>query len=399
MTAVWTGYRYSLLAFLLFATIFVLIISAQNIETGRLVDGGKKSNVFTLIVSIFSTLFLALVLWFDLLKRLSVILEVRWELIWGAIIILFNIIGFASVASNKPPANTCHGGPNSAWNICAASQGMLALLALATIVLIGHTGTVVIMIIKLSRRSDIAVWRIMTWGLYGELNPEPELTRTTTNVPLAGTVEVETRTVEVGTRPVSKILPPVPIVLDDPPRPRDLTFSSVSSLLNPAPRELPGSARPEGRYQLYDAPVPVERPPVPRAFERVSGYIHDDPNASIPTGLSMYYASTPVYDRFARGNEPYPSSGIGTPITALQPPTPLRIQKKDGRWLLTDEAGALERTLVGEDRPELPARLQHKAREIQPPVAAQTAPVRRPSRTPPRILPGTLPHPNSYRPS
>ncbi|CAE6448858.1 unnamed protein product [Rhizoctonia solani] len=394
MAAVWTGYRYSMLVFLLFTTIFVLIISAQNIETGRLVDGGKKSNVFTLIVSIFSTLFLALVLWFDLLKRLSVILEVRWELIWGAIIILFNIIGFASVASNKPPENTCHGGPKSAWNICAASQGMLALLALATIALIGHAGTVVVMIIKLSRRSEIAVWRVMTWGLYDELNPEPELARTTTNVPLTGTVEV-------GARPVSKILPPVPIILDDPPRPRDLTFSSVSSLLNPAPRELPGSTRPaEGRYQLYDAPVPVERPPVPRAFERVSGYIHDDPNTAIPSGLSMYYASTPVYDRFARGNEPYPSSGIGTPVTgALQPPTPLRIQKKDGRWLLADEAGALERTPVGEDRPELPARLQPKVREIQPPVAAQTAPIRRPSRTPPRILPGTLPHPNSYRPN
>ncbi|CUA74130.1 hypothetical protein RSOLAG22IIIB_05420 [Rhizoctonia solani] len=395
MAGVWTGYRYSMLAFLLLATIFVLIISAQNIETGRLVDGGKKSNVFTLIVSIFSTLLIALVLWFDLLKRFSVILEVRWELIWGAIIILFNIIAFASVASNSPPPSTCHGGPNSAWNICAASQGILALLALATIALIGHTGTVVVMIIKLSRRSEVAVWRVMTWGLYNELNPEPEPVRTTTNVPTS-----EPIVSEAGARPVSKILPPVPIMLDDPPRRDPLMFSSVSSLLNPAPRELAGSTQPGGRYQLYDAPVPVARPPVPRAFERVSGYIHDDPNAGFPPGLSAYYASTPVYDRFARGSEAFPSSGIGTPITAgLQPTTPLKIQKKDGRWALADETGALERTPVGEDKAALPARLQSKFRDVEPPVAAHTAPVRRPSRTPPRILPGTLPHPNSYRPS
>ncbi|KAG8691395.1 hypothetical protein FRC11_004395 [Ceratobasidium sp. 423] len=271
---------------------------------------------------------------------------------------------------------------------------MLALLALATIALIAHSSAVVAIIIKLSRRSEVAVWSVMTWGLYDELNPS-EPVRTTTNVPMGN------ETVELETRPVSKILPPVPIVLDDPPRARDpLTFSSVSSLLNPAPRELP-PARPEGRYQLYDAPVPVERPPVQRAFERVSGYIHDDPSAAVPPGLSLYYASTPVYDRFARGmSETYPSSGIGTPTTpALHPTSPLNIRKKDGKWKLADEAGALDRTPVGEDRPELPARLQPKAREIQPPVAAQTALVRRPSRTPPRILPGTLPHPNSYRPS
>lgn len=389
MAGVWTGYRYSMLAFLLLATIFVLIISAQNLETGRLVGGGKKSNVFTLIVSIFTGPFLALVLWFDLIKRMSIVLEARWELIWGAGLILFNIIGFASLASNKPPPNTCQGGPNSAWNICAASQGMLALLALATIALIAHSSAVIVMIIKLSRRSEVAVWSMMTWRLYGELNlPEP--VRTTTNVPIVA--------IEPRTRPVSKILPPVPIVLDDPPRARDpLTFSSVSSLLNPAPRELPGSTR----YQLYDTPpVPVDRPPVQRAFERVSGYIHDDPNALVPSGFSMYYAPTPVYDRFARGmGEAYPSSGIGTPTTpALHPPSPLNIRKKDGRWTLADETEALERTQVGEDRPELPARLQPKVREIQPPVAAQTVPVRRPSRAPPRILPGTLPHPNSYRP-
>ncbi|CAE6537089.1 unnamed protein product [Rhizoctonia solani] len=375
MAGVWTGYRYSMLAFLLLATIFVLIISAQNIETGRLVGGGKSANVFTLIVSIFSTLLLALVLWFDLLKRLTIILEVRSELAWGAIVILFNIIGFASVASNNPAPNTCHGGPNSAWNICSASQGMLALLALATIALIAHTSAVIVMTIKICRRSEVAVWRVMTWGLYDELNPAPKPVRMTTNVPVLGNV-----TVEVGTRPVSKVLPPVPIVLDDPPRPRDpLTFSSVSSLLNPAPRELPSSARPEGRYQLYDAPVPVELPPVQRAFERVSGYIHDDPTAIVPPGLSIYYASTPVYDRFARGmSEPVPSSGIGTPTTpaALHPPSPLNIRKKNGQWRLADETGAMERTPVGEDRPELPARLQAKAREIQPPLAAQTAPLR-----------------------
>ncbi|KAJ1307895.1 hypothetical protein OPQ81_001974 [Rhizoctonia solani] len=393
MAGVWTGYRYSMLVFLLLATIFVLIISAQNIETGWLVDGGKKANVFTLIVSIFNTLFIALVLWFDLIKRLSVILEVRWELIWGAIIILFNIIGFASIASTMPASNSCEGGPKSAWNICSASQGMLALLALATIALIAHTSAVVVIIIKLCRRSEVAVWRVMTWGLYDELNPQPEPVRMTTNVPM---------TVVVGTRPVSKVLPPVPIILDDPPRPRDpLTFSSVSSLLNPAPRELPGSTQTDRRYQLYDAPVPVERPPVQRAFERVSGYINDDPNAAVPPGLSMYYAPTPVYDRFARGiSGVFPSSGIGTPTTpALHSPAPLKIQKRDGRWALADETGALDRTPVGEGRPELPARLQTKARELQPPVTAQTAPVRRPSRTPPRILPGTLPHPNSYRPS
>ncbi|EUC56985.1 transmembrane protein, putative [Rhizoctonia solani AG-3 Rhs1AP] len=393
MAGVWTGYRYSMLAFLLLTTTFVLIISAQNIETGRLVDGGKKSNVLTLIVSIFTTLLLAFVLWLDLLKRLSVILEVRWELIWAAVVILFNIIGFASVASNNPPPNTCHGGPNSAWNICAASQGMLALLALATIALIGHAGTVVVMMIKISRRSEVAVWRIMTWGLCDELNPRPGPVRTTTNVPIVGVAPMSQ--LEAGTRPVSKVLPPVPIVLDDSSRRDPLTFSTVSSLLNPAPREFPSSTQPAGRYQLYDAPVPVALPPVPRAFERISGYIHDDPNAIVPPGLSLYYAPTPVYDRFARGSETFPSSGIGTPITAgLQPPTPLRIQKKEGRWGLADETGALERTPVGEDMPAL----QAKAREIQAPVAAQTAPVRRPSRNPPRITPGTLPHPNSYRP-
>jgi hypothetical protein len=80
---------------------------------------------------------------------MSVLCQVRCELAWGAIIILFNIskqsvlllnaptkrttVGFASISINKPAPNTCHGGPKSAWNICAASQGMLALLALTTI--------------------------------------------------------------------------------------------------------------------------------------------------------------------------------------------------------------------------------------------------------------------------
>ncbi|KAF8699132.1 R3H domain, partial [Rhizoctonia solani] len=350
MASVWAGYRCSLLGFVLFATTFTLIISAQNIETGRLVDGGNT-------------------------KRATV--------------------GFASISSNKPAPNTCHGGPKSAWDICAASQGMLALLALTTIALIGHTGMMVVMTIKLSRRTEESVWRVMAWELDDKLRPRPERVITTTNVPMSG--------VEAGViqeRPVSKVLPPVPMgMVEDPPRARNpLTFSTVSSLLNPAPRDLPGSARQEGRFQLHDgpAPVPVERPPVQRAFERISGYIHDDPH-NAPNGFggfSMYYAPTPVYDRFARGmSEAFPSSGVGTPVTpALKPPSPLqprKIQKKDGRWMLADESDALERPLVGEDRPTLPARFQSRMHEIQPPAAAQVTPVRRPSRTPPRIMPAT----------
>ncbi|GAB1523121.1 hypothetical protein RhiTH_006251 [Rhizoctonia solani] len=359
MASVWAGYRCSLLGFVLFATTFTLIISAQNIETGRLVDGGNTKRV---------------------------------------------TVGFASISSNKPAPNTCHGGPKSAWDICAASQGMLALLALTTIALIGHTGMMVVMTIKLSRRTEESVWRVMAWELDDKLRPRPERVITTTNVTMSG--------VEAGViqeRPVSKVLPPVPMgMVEDPPRARNpLTFSTVSSLLNPAPRDLPGSARQEGRFQLHDgpAPVPVERPPVQRAFERISGYIHDDPH-NAPSGFggfSMYYAPTPVYDRFARGmSEAFPSSGVGTPVTpALKPPSPLqprKIQKKDGRWMLADESDALERPLVGEDRPTLPARFQSRMHEIQPPAAAQVTPVRRPSRTPPRIMPGTLPNPNSYRP-
>ncbi|CAE6408682.1 unnamed protein product [Rhizoctonia solani] len=379
MAGVWTGYRYSLLSFMVLSTTFIFIISAQNIETGRLVDGGKKSNVYTLIVSIFSTLFLAFVLWFDLIKRFSVLCQIQWELVWGAAIILLNIIGFASISSNKPAPNTCHGGPKSAWDICAASQGMLALLALTTIALIGHTAAVVVMTIKVTRRTEDSVWRVMTWELYEKLQPERVIT--TTNVPMSGVAMVETR-------PVSKVLPPVPMdMMNEPPRARNpLTFSTVSSLLNPAPREFPGSTRQEGQFELHDAPmpVPVERPPVQRAFERISGYIHDDPH-NIPNGFSIYYAPTPVYDRFARGmSEAFPSSGVGTPVTpALKPPSPLqprKIQKKDGRWMLADEKEALERPLVGEDRPVLPARFQSRMYEIQPPVVAQTTPVRRPSR-------------------
>jgi hypothetical protein len=240
----------------------------------------------------------------------------------------------------------------------------------------------------------------MAWELYDKLHPELERVTTTTNVPMLGNGMVEAR-------PMSKILPPVPMdTMDEVPRARNpLTFSTVSSLLNPAPRDLPGSARQEGRFELHDAPVPVpvERPPVQRAFERISGYIHNDPHGP-SNGFSIYYAPTPVYDRFARGmSEAYPSSGVGTPVTpVLKPPSPLqprKLQKKDGRWMLADESDALERPLVGEDRPALPARFQSRMHEIQPPVAAQTTPVRRPSRTPPRILPGTLPNPNSHRPT
>ncbi|KAF8753531.1 ARM repeat-containing protein [Rhizoctonia solani] len=225
---------------------------------------------------------------------------------------------------------------------------MLALLALTTIALIGHTGMMVVMTIKLSRRTEESVWRVMAWELDDKLRPKPER------------------------RPVSKVLPPVPMgMVEDPPRARNpLTFSTVSSLLNPAPRDLPGSARQEGRFQLHDGPAPRIR----RVLDVLCSHARV---RSVCEGMS----------------EAFPSSGVGTPVTpALKPPSPLqprKIQKKDGRWMLADESDALERPLVGEDRPTLPARFQSRMHEIQPPAAAQVTPVRRPSRTPPRIMPAT----------
>lgn len=404
MAGIWAGYRYSLLGFLLLDTLFVLIISAQNIQTGRLVGGGEKSNIYTLIVSIFSAIFLGLVLWFDLIKRQSVLAQVRWELIWMAAIILFTIIGFASIASNKPAADTCNGGQDSAWNICAASKGMLALLALAIIALIGHASALVVMIIKLSRRTELSVWEFMAWDLPNALAPPPVIT--TTNIPLSrpGMVDVNSG------RPVSKALPDIPQPEPSPMswRRRDpFTFSSVSSLLNPAPRDPNFDPRAENRYQLYDAPVPipVERPPVPRAFERISGYLHDGntPQQGGPS-FSLYYAPTPVYDRFARGgSDASPiASSAGVPASpGLPPPAPLKIQKRDGKWALADEMGAMDRRPIG-DAQTLPARLASVPQaHVQVPAAAQTMPVRRPTltRTPPRISPGSLPNPNTHRPS
>jgi hypothetical protein len=258
----------------------------------------------------------------------------------------------------------------------------------------------------------------MAWGLPDALEPASPTSMTTTNVPLSfqppqdGMVNVD-----LG-NPMSKPLPSYPpnVATERPLPPpassgrRDpFTFSSVSSLLNPAPRELnydPSRADGvENRYQLYDSPVPVpiERPPVQRAFERVSGYIHDAnaPQITTASSFSMYFAPTPVYDRFTRGSSEMHPMGSAYMPTSPASPTTRRIQKQGGRWALADEMDALERPPVGEAR-TLPARydsLQARAQaQVQAPAAARTLPVRRPTRTPPRILPGSLPNPNVYHP-
>lgn len=268
------------------------------------------------------------------------------------------------------------------------------------------------MIFKLSRRTEHSAWEFMAWDLPNALKPRtPAPVITTTNVPL-GQPQDAMVDIDLG-RPVSKALPDLPPSEPSPMswRRRDpFTFSSVSSLLNPAPRDLEFDPRTGSRYQLYDAPVPipVERPPVQRPFERISGYLNDanTPQPSAPS-FSMYYAPTPVYDRFARGGSdasPPESAGQPSPppVPALPPTKKLNIQKRDGKWMLADEVGAMERPALGEER-VVPARFNslRAQAQVQVPAAAQTMPVRRPTltRTPPRISPGSLPNPNTHRPS
>ncbi|KAB5591004.1 hypothetical protein CTheo_5567 [Ceratobasidium theobromae] len=275
------------------------------------------------------------------------------------------------------------------------------------------------MIVKLSGRTELSVWEFMAWNLPNEF--KSPLPPTATNGPRPprpprpddGMIEVD-----LG-GPLSRGLPTPPGAYDiEPFRPlpplparRDpFTFSSVSSLLNTTPRDLEiDASRPVasgGRYQLYDTPVPIpiERPPVQRPFERISGYINDgNAKQSVIRPFSMYYAPTPVYDKFARGTM------MRGPLNgpAISPTAPLfspqrNIQRRDGKWGLADELGAIERPPLGEER-TLPAKyFSPRARaqvqaQIQEPVAAHTAIVRRP--TQPRIAPGSLPNPNINRPN
>ncbi|KAF8606487.1 hypothetical protein BDV93DRAFT_346810 [Ceratobasidium sp. AG-I] len=238
MANFWAGYRYFLfgewiqwagsngvltgelrrVGFLLVIPIFVLIISAQNIETGRLVGGGQKSNVYTLIVSIFNALFLAMVLWIDLTKPTSIIAEVRWELIWTTTVTLFNIIGLASLASNPPASNTCSGGSNSAWNICSSSGVMIALLVLSIIASAIHALMLVVLVVRQSGKTELSVWSFMAWKFTSTLDTTPSIT---TSLPSSRPQRPpRDDMVEVGLAG-PKDLPPIPssarpISLDDP---------------------------------------------------------------------------------------------------------------------------------------------------------------------------------------
>ncbi|KAG8682711.1 hypothetical protein FRC08_014777 [Ceratobasidium sp. 394] len=188
-----------------------------------------------------------------------------------------------------------------------------------------------------------------------------------------------------------KSLPPVPQPDDIAPPPvayggypGPLTFSSVSSLLNPVPRQDVEALQ---TYQLYDTPVPVAHPPVQRAFERVSragsgGFGLGRGSIS----FSGYSAPTPVYERFARGGRDAPSPPRSTPSPPFTPNRPRRKEGDFVPWHARDEHG-VRRAKTQHEREPTPAR---------EPSDAQTLPGRP---RPPRIEPGTLPNPNTHRPS
>ncbi|QRV75278.1 hypothetical protein RhiJN_03293 [Ceratobasidium sp. AG-Ba] len=390
MTTIWAGYRYTVFTFLLLNPAFVLIISAQNIETGGLIGGGQKSHIFTLIVSIFSTFFLGIVLWFDLVKRVSVISEVRWELIWVATITLFNIIGIASISSNRPAPDTCTRA-DSDWNICAASGGIIALLILATLALVIHGFALIVLVIRQSGKTPLSIWPFMARELPYALKPAPPPADFAPGItsPYASNemIQVDLERPK-SLPPVPQPTPPPVAVSRDP-----FTFSTISSLLNMSPRQEEEGMTPRG-YQLYDAPitpVPVARPPVQRAFERVSR-TDSSGHGGFGSRISGYYTPTPLYERFARGGRdreiPIPSAR-----PAPSPPlvAPLRPRRKDGdlvQWHARDEFDLRRaRTQTERDVEPAPARDPNSARSL-------------PSRTrPPRIERGTLPNPNAYRPS
>lgn len=261
------------------------------------------------------------------------------------------------------------------------------------------------MVIRQSGRTELNVWEFMTRKLPYALETTPSVT--TGNLPIAppqrpsreGMVEIDLNTPKTLPPP-----PPVPssarpISLDDSAGPippptaygrRDpFTFSSVSSLLNPAPRELADDAQ---RYQLYDRPIPIARPPVQRDFERVS------PTSIVvhPVSYSAYYAPTPVYERFARGGATR-AEALGSPsmysrgpqLTPSPPTTPPRVRRQEGDfvpWHATDEHAVLRSA---------------RGKESREPVAApesETSTLPSPTR-PPRVLPGSLPNPNTHRPN
>ncbi|KAG9104070.1 hypothetical protein FRC06_005770 [Ceratobasidium sp. 370] len=382
MTSIWAGYRYSLFTFLLLNPAFVLIVSAQNLETGGLVDGGKKSHIYTLIVSIFNTFFIGLVLWFDLTKKNSIISEVRWELIWVATAILFDIIGIASIASNRPASNTCTRA-DSDWNICSGSGAIIALLILATLALVIHSFTLIVMTVRQSGKTALDVWSFMARELPYALEPTPPPADFAPGITRSSSEGM----VEVGLgRP--KSLPPIPQPGEIAPPPvayggyRDpFTFGSV---LNPVPRQDAETSR---TYQLYDTPVPVARPPVQRAFERVpsagsGGFGVGGGSISV----SRYFTPTPVYERFARSGRDAPSPLRSTPSPPITPNRPRRQEGDFVPWHAMDEHG-IRRARTQRERDATPAR---------GPSGAQTLPERP---RPPRIQPGTLPNPNTHRPN
>ncbi|KAG8688717.1 hypothetical protein FRC09_012766 [Ceratobasidium sp. 395] len=387
MTTAWAGYRYSLFTFLMLNPAFVLILSAQNIETGRLVDGGKKSHVFTLIVSIFNTFFLGLVLWFDLTKRISIIAEVRWELIWTATFILFDIIGIASIASNRPASNTCTQ-PDSNWNVCSASGGIIALLILATLALAIHALTLIVMIVRQSGKTVLDVWSFIARELPYALERTPPPVDFAPGITSPSSENMAQ--LDPG-RP--KSLPPVPLS-EIPPPPvayggyRDpFTFSS---LLNSTPRQDPD---PPKSYQLYDTPIPVARPPVQKSFERVSRSGSSSFGMRGST-LSGHFNPTPLYERFARGGRERdaPSPLASTPSPPVSPNLPRRKEGDFVFWHAMDEH--VRRTKTQRERQLPPEEATTLERD---PSATKSLPER--TRRPPRILPGTLPNPNTHRPN
>ncbi|KAG8740186.1 hypothetical protein FRC10_004625 [Ceratobasidium sp. 414] len=192
------------------------------------------------------------------------------------------------------------------------------------------------MVVRQSGETVLDVWSFMARELPYALEPTPppaDFAPGITGPSSESMVQVDLE------RP--KSLPPVPQSGEIAPPPvayggyRDpLTFSSVSSLLNPVPRQ---NEAPK-TYQLYDAPIPVARLPVQRAFERVSGTGSGGFGVGTESiSVSGYYAPTPVYERFARGGKDAPSPLRSTPSPPIMPARPRRKEGDFVPWHAKEE--------------------------------------------------------------